>query len=242
MPKLRGVSREEGSGVSRAWLSIHKGVVVALIAISVPPRCGCASLLAQESTPHWVPFVARFVEEVNEPVPSLVTVRVKTEGVYVRDSQGVSYTRRVSSTRSALPLRGAVDIAILHDRPNHTSYVIDFAKKTIQQRMDPSGNPDFAVEPLSRADFERRHAADLFLGKQVVSGVECEGYKIADPRHKGKYKGEGWFAPSLNFMMVRYHGRLPDGGEISTLLQDIEPGKEPDPSFFRLPEGFKRVK
>jgi hypothetical protein len=148
----------------------------------------------------------------------------------------------VVSTRSALRLSGAVDVAFLHDRPNQAIYFIDFTKKTIKQQSYPTGNPDFALEPASRADFERRHAADLFLGKQLVSGVECIGYKLADPRHKGKYSGEEWFAPSLNFLAVRYRGRLPDGGEISSLLKDLEPGKEPDPSFFRLPEGFKRVK
>jgi hypothetical protein len=140
-----------------------------------------------------------------------------------------------------LPLLGAVEVAILHDRPNHTSYIIDFAKKTIQRRMDPTGNPDFAAEPTSRAGFEKEHAADLHLGKQVLSGVECEGYKIADPRHKGKYNGEAWYAPSLNFLTIRYFGRLAEGGKISFLVKDLEVGKEPDPSFFHLPEGFKQV-
>jgi hypothetical protein len=148
----------------------------------------------------------------------------------------------VASTRSALPLAGALDTAFLHDRPRHIGYVIDFMNKTIRQESDPPGNPDFAVEPILRADFDTRHAADLSLGKQMVSGVECEGYKLADPRHKGKYRGEAWFAPSVDFLMVRYSARLPDGGTTTTLVKDLEPGKEPDPSLFRLPEGFKLVK
>jgi hypothetical protein len=81
-----------------------------------------------------------------------------------------------------------------------------------------------------------------FIGTQIVSGVECIGHKIADPRHKGKYRAEEWYAPSLNFLGVRYRGPLPNGGEVTTLFKDLEPGKEPDPSFSRLPEGFKRVK
>jgi hypothetical protein len=188
-----------------------------------------------------VPFVAKLVEEQNYTF-NATSVRIMGEGVYVRNSRGASYSRRVLSSRSALPLRGALDVASLHDRPNHTTYIIDFGEKTIKQQSDPAGNPDFALEPTSRADFERRHAADRFLGKQMVSGVECEGYRIADPHHRGKYSGEEWFAPSLNFMAIQYRGRLPSGGEISTLLEDIKSGKEPDPSFFRLPEGFKRVK
>jgi len=43
-------------------------------------------------------------------------------------------------------------------------------------------------------------------------------------------------------MAVQYRGRLPSGGKISTMLKDIEAGKEPDARFFRLPEGFKWVK
>jgi len=95
---------------------------------------------------------------------------------------------------------------------------------------------------LSRADFERLHASDLYLGNQTVSGVECEGFKIADPRRKGKYRGESWFAPSLNFLLIRATTRLADGGEGTTLVKDLEPGKEPDPSLFRLPEDFKLEK
>jgi len=227
--------------MSRTSTGNHKLLGIALVGICALLLQGYVSLLAQDSAPHWVPFVAKLVEEHTNTL-NATSVHATIEGVYVRNSQGASYTRRAFSVRSALRVQGAINVAFLHDRPNHTTYIIDFTKKTIKQQSHPAGNPDFALEPPLRPDFERRHASDLFLGKQIVSGVECEGYKIADQRHKGKYSGEGWYVPSLNFLMVRYHGRLPDGAEMSTLLQDIEPGKEPDPSFFRLPEGFKRVK
>lgn len=228
--------------MSRASTVFHKLVGVILIAICAPLAWRSTVLLTQDSSPHWVPFVATLVQEMYEPLLSGPSVRGTIAGVYVRNGQGVSYTRRVASTRSALPLQGARDVAFLHDRPNHITYVIDFVRKTIKQESDAPGNPDFAAEPMSRADFERLHAADLSLGKQMVSGVECEGYKVADPRHKGKYRGEEWFAPSLNFLLIRYAGRLPDGGETTTLVKDLEPGKEPDPNLFRLPEGFKLEK
>lgn len=228
--------------MSRRSMGFHRVVGAVLIAICAPLARGCALLLAQDSSPHWVPFAATLVQEVHEPALGGVSVSGTITSVYVRNSRGVSYTRTVATTSSAPQLRGGRDVAYLHDWSNQMTYVINFVNKTIRRKSDPSGDQDFAVEPMSRADFDRRHAADLSLGKQMLSGVECEGYKLADPHHKGKYRGEEWFAPSLDFMVVRYSGRLPDGGETTVVVKDLEPGKEPDSSFFRLPEGFKLVK
>jgi hypothetical protein len=228
----------------RPSMGFRKVVGIILIAIGSLLAWGCGPLLAQESSPHWVPFVARLVEERKDDPGRQdgPLIQATVAGVFVRSSRGVSYTRRVVSTRSALPLVGALNTAFLNDRPHQITYLIDFMNKTIRQQSDPPGDPDSAVEPISRADFDKRHAADLSLGKQMVSGVECEGYKLADPRHKGKYRGEAWFAPTLNFLLVRYSARLSFGGTTTTLVKDLEPGKEPDPSLFRLPEGFKLVK
>ena len=225
-------------------MEFHKVVGVILIVICAPLAWGCVPLLAQDASSHWVPFVARLVEE-REDDPGRqdgMSLQATIAGVFVRNSGGVSYTRRVVSTRSSLPMLGALDTAVLYDRPHQITYVIDFMNKTVKQQSDPPGNSDSAVEPISRANFDRRHAADVSLGKQIVSGVECEGYKLADPHHKGKYRGEAWFAPSVDFLMVRYSARLPGGGKVTTLVKDLEPSKEPDPSFFHLPEGFKLVK
>jgi hypothetical protein len=225
-----------------ASIGIRKVAGVILIAIWAPSPTRPASLLAQDSNPHWVPFVAKLVQKISEPMPGGGSVRAAITGAYVRNSQGASFTRRVVSTHSDLPVVGALDTAFLNDRPNRTIYGIDFVNKTIKQESAPSGKPEFAVEPPSRADFDRQHAADLFLGKQQVSGVECEGYKLADPRHKGKYRGEGWFAPSLSFLAVRYIHRLPNGRETTILVENLEPGKEPDPRFFILPKDFRWLK
>jgi hypothetical protein len=200
-----------------------------------------SSILAQNSSTYWTPFDCTLIQDQYIDAPG-GPYRIKVEGVYARNSQGMSYNRRTASTRSPLPLVGTLDMAFFHDRPNHITYVIDFANRTIKQQSDPSGNPDFALEPPSRAVFDARHAGDLSLGKQILSGVECEGYKLADPHHNGKYNGEEWFAPSLNFLAVRYEGRPIDGRQISFVIKDLESGREPDPRFFVLPAGFKRVK
>ena len=224
-------------------MEFRRGVGAILITICVPPAWNCAQLLAQDSTPHWVPFVAKLVEEEVHKPPGGMSVHVTIAGVFVRNSRGVLYRRMVASVGSDLPVQGlSLDTADLHDRPHRIRYEIDYVNKTIKRESDPSGDPDFAVGPMSRADFDRRHAADLSLGKQIVAGVECEGYKLSDPRHKGKYRGEAWFAPSVDFLLVRYSGRLSSGAAVTLEVKDLEPGKEPDPSFFRLPEGFKLVK
>jgi hypothetical protein len=46
-----------------------------------------------------------------------------------------------------------------------STFVINSMETSVKEEIDPSGSPDFAVEPISRTDFERRHAADPFLGK-----------------------------------------------------------------------------
>jgi hypothetical protein len=227
--------------MSEPSITFRKAVAI-LIAICGAPAWGCAQLLAQDSAPHWVPFVAKLVEEEVRQFQFGSPVQTTLEGIYVRNSRGATYRRIAISLNSALLVQGADEIANFHDRPHQITYMIDFTHKTIKPQSDPPDNPDFAVEPISGADFDRRHTADLNLGKQMIAGVECVGYKVADPHHKGKYLEEKWFAPPLNFLLVRYRGRLPDGGERTLQVKDLEPGKEPDPSIFVLPQGFQLVK
>jgi hypothetical protein len=49
-----------------ASIKIHKAIGVTLIAICVPLPGECASLFAQDSSSHSVPFVARFQSERGE--------------------------------------------------------------------------------------------------------------------------------------------------------------------------------
>jgi len=72
--------------------------------------------------------------------------------------------------------------------------------------------------------------------------VECEGYAIDDSRHKGEYVSEAWYAPSLNYLVIEGKSRLQDGREVTTRVEEIQAGKEPNPKYFRLPERFKMIK
>ena len=92
---------------------------------------------------------------------------------------------------------------------------------------------------MSREDFNKLRRQDKFLGKKVVSGIECEGYKLHDPQREGKFLGEVWYAPALNFEPVKSEYSLPGGLKTSTVIEDIQVGKEPDPQLFRIPEDFQ---
>jgi hypothetical protein len=136
-----------------------------------------------------------------------------------------------------LPISGYTDTAFLCDRVNHKAYFLDFTRKTIKPTQ-VSGRD----EPLSPRNFELQRSPDKFLGKQVISGVECLGYAIRDSRHKGKYVSEVWYAPSLNYLVVESKSRNLVGQKVVTRVEEIQVGEEPDPQYFRLPEGFKMIK
>ena len=190
---------------------------------------------------QWVPFVAQATAEQLVPGPGS-TYKIRSAGIYARNSTGSTYRRVVASDHSPLPLIGATNVAYLFDRPSHFTYIIDFTRRSVTREIvDASKNTEYGPTPLLRTAFDQHHAADVFLGVHVISGVECEGYRILNPRKKGKYLGEAWYAPSLNFLIVKSEGQAPDGGQVTKLLDDIHPSEEPDPKYFRLPEGFKIV-
>jgi len=182
-------------------------------------------------SPAWVPFVANQVEDDRG---GLAEKRVKIHGISARDKNGSTCTIWLSSDRATAL------VANIYDRPHHVTYVVDFRKKMIMRQDE--GLTDKLVpddKPMTREDFNKRHSQDKFLGKKVVSGVECEGYKLHDPQREGKFLGEVWYAPGLNFEPVRSEHSFPDGQKTSTVIQDIQVGKEPDPQLFSIPEDFQ---
>ena len=209
------------------------------------------SAFAQQSAPaqesahqQWIPFVAKVVEQHQIQVGQRENVTVpRIVGVYARNSLGLTY--RLFSAASCLPLAASgADFATLYDPDKGVTYVIDFRHKTATRvALTVAGLWEVGPHPTSREVFEQKHTEDLPLGKQVISGVECEGYGIHDPKSKKKKKftGEAWYAPALNFVAVKTEGRTPDGGTVSTVLEDVRVGEEPEPGLFRIPEGFKLV-
>ncbi len=159
-------------------------------------------------------------------------------GVYARNSHGSTYLRRtIKKNTGPLPVVGDTDIAVLLDRPNRLTYIIDFVQKTV--RKVPATGSNSEANPPSREQFATTHAGEESLGKQVISGVECEGYRAPVPKFK-KHFSETWYAPSLNFIVVKMSGYNVQKDPVESVLENIQLGP-PDPNLFRPPQGFREV-
>jgi hypothetical protein len=207
---------------------------------SLPPS---ATAVKPESA-HWTPLVARFVERDHAWTQHGLPETLEFSGVYYRDRSGSWYRRmQVASRLNLLRIVSGTDSALLYDRPNHTMYTLDFARGTVQKQLvDAKALPDFAASPMSREVFEADHAEDKFLGRKRLGGLDCEGYALRDERRKNKYVAEMWYAPSLAYLAVSAKTHFNGDQDIITTLEDIQPGKDPDPQFFTLPVDLKLIK
>ena len=89
--------------------------------------------------------------------------------------------------------------------------------------------------------FLLRHAKDTPLGRKTVSGFECVDYRIRDPEVRLKmYRQQVCFAPSLDFLAIKYHHMDPGGSDVTVQFENIQL-VAPDPELFRLPAGFTTV-
>jgi len=213
-----------------------------LVVICLASGTAAFSQAEKSTTAEWVPFVANFVRTSETDVMAR-RYTVSFSGIYVRDKQGSWYRRsKAKVIHGNLPLVGALDTAYLYERADNELYLIDYTRKTIQasQAKDTDQVP-LGGNPMSQQTFEQYRSQDTFLGKQTISGVECEGYAIHDARHKGKYVAEVWYAPSLNYLPVETKSRYQGDQWVTTRVEDIQIGKEPDPQYFRLPDRFKGI-
>jgi hypothetical protein len=214
-----------------------------LVVMYLPSGTTAFSQAEKLITAEWVPFVAKLVRTSETDV---ITRRytVSISGIYVRDKQGSWYRRSTAKViHGDLPLAGALDTAYLYERADNKLYLIDYTRKTIQaSQVKDTDQALLGGNPMSQQTFEQYHSQDRFLGKQTISGVDCEGYAIHDPRHKGKYVAEVWYAPSLNYLAVETKSRYQGDQWVTARVEGIQVGKEPDPQYLRLPQGFKMIK
>jgi hypothetical protein len=193
----------------------------------------------QEAPSSWIPFTANVADQSTVDDRTLGHVEFERVGFYARDGRGNSYQKyRYVRTPRGLPVRGASNDVVLHDRTNHIAYSVDPVRRSFRKEgPDPS---DLRAMPLTRGEFDQARKGEKFIGKKVISGLECEGFQTPT-RFSKKYVNETWYAPSLNFMVIKatvYVNRL---NRFEVLFKDFKIGTEPDPSLFRLPEGLKEV-
>ena len=75
----------------------------------------------------------------------------------------------------------------------------------------------------------------------MLAGFDCEGYALQDDRRPDRYVAEMWYAPALAFLAVAAKTHFKGNQDITTMLEDIESGREPDPQYFTLPVELKLI-
>jgi hypothetical protein len=199
---------------------------------------------AAEPPSRWVPFTAKMFEthstwrrgtEVGGGHYEVVQVA----GEYARNGSGATYERWLSALSPTVNLP---NIAVLTDRPARAKWEIDYKLKNVRRSdLELKGHPELAAFPMTWQIFLKRHAKDTPLGHKTVSGVECVEYRIHDPETRLKmYRAEVCFAPSLNFLAIKYHRMYPEGRDVTVRLENIQLGV-PDPDLFHIPAGFSRL-
>jgi len=193
---------------------------------------------------QWIPLTARFVERDHAWTEHGLPEMLEFSGVYLRDRYGSWYRRmKLASRLNLLRVIGGTDSALLYDRPQRTMYTLDFTRGTAQKQViDVSATPEFALAPISSREFEAYHSQDKFLGMKNLSGLDCVGYALRDERRKNKYVAEMWYAPSLAFLAVGAKSHFKGDQDVTTMLEDIQPGRDPDPQFFTVPVDLRIVK
>jgi hypothetical protein len=204
-----------GVGVSRWTVSRQRDIV-----------------LAQSSqTGPWIPLVAKRTARVYQDSANGMILTSESTGNYFRDRAGSVYQR---------------DLSVLGARPDSIAHFEDLQEGKVYEINYPSKTATVIGElgmmrprqPLTADEFREQFASAQWIGKKVISGVECEGYRIL-PGAGGSTQGEMWVAPSLNFLPVQH--KIIDRehhAEIVLVLDEIHAGVDPDPGFLKVPEGF----
>jgi len=188
-------------------------------------------LAASSPNGSWIPLVAKRTAKVYQESVGKKILISETTGNYLRNRAGSVYQRD-------LPVLGERRDSIAHvqDLPAREVYEVNYESKTATVIGElGSLRP---LQPPTADEFRQQLRSAQSLGTKVISGVECEGYKIA-PSETGRTEGEMWVAPSLNFLPVQH--RIIDhanGAEILIVLEEIHAGVDPDPGLFSVPEGF----
>jgi hypothetical protein len=174
----------------------------------------------------WVPLVGIQKQTWYTLSPAGKQLRSESEGVFMRNVDGSIYSR--NQPVFGLP-PGAQFPARMQDARTGIVYVINYAQKTAVP-MTELGHPS----PL-RIPIKPPVSPDAVpLGKKVIAGVQCVGYRL-QTSSPGDLQ-EIWLAPSLNYLAVA--GRIVIASqkeEHDFEMVSIEPGKQPDPRYFQLP-------
>lgn len=173
----------------------------------------------------WVPFVGvqrQTLYKLSAAGKQLVS---ESEGAFMRNSNGSIYSR--NTPVFGLP-PGAQFPAHLQDARTGVTYILNYAQKSATPMFAGAGS-----SPLHAPSKPPVPADATPLGQKTIAGVKCIGYRLTN---SPGLTVEIWFAPSLNYLAMAVHNTFPsENVERDADMISIDPGKQPDPQYFRLP-------
>lgn len=202
---------------------------MALLAIAFP-------WLTLHASGPWAPFVAQRVSKVYRVTASGKVLVSERNQLWLRNSQGSLYQRNLLIKAPGLSDESASTTAKLFDNTTGITYRIIYPTKSvlIMTNREP-------VMPTTSVSFHKQFSKDRFIGRKIIDGIECEGwrltYGITEAHPTGGDAGVEWVAPSLNFIPL-VSVIIDNGYESVRRITKIQPGTEPASHFFKLPAGF----
>ena len=158
-------------------------------------------------------------------------------GVYARNESGAYYVEWFHSAKG----RRLPDVAYLTDLSVHAVWEINYKLKNFHRiALELADYPDLSAGPMTWQAFLISHGKDLSLGRKRLSGMDCVAYRIRSDTAQKIFWKEFWYAPALNFVLVRQQYLSPGGELTIRVMKDIRIG-QPDPNLFHIPEGFSVV-
>ncbi len=209
------------------------------------------------------PLVAEFEREKHQVLPDSNTINKVERGPYYRDRYGRTRVEFENLVVINDPVAGA---SYILDTQQKTARVIDRNALMAQAKqirtsdralgidrnklIDPAAI--LSAQPASKAratatmppGFNQRS-----LGSKMIEGVNCEGkiFTVTVPANSKmgnarpiESSTEIWVAKELMLPILTVNEH-PLMGKIVQRFTNIRLGVEPDPSLFKLPEGFKAV-
>lgn len=183
-----------------------------------------------------VPVVAKLTRKLYGPSPHGSTVESVRVGIYLRRSDGSAYERTVPQSGISPE---ASDEAWLWLAREQKLYRIDYGARRAQRMPPPTDGLRFPYSLVSQQRFGRNGSPVEPIGRKVVAGLDCEGFRLLPEGNEGETLY--WLSPALNSLPLLSRSPEGDRHQVVVRMEDVEAGKEPDPRFFEIPAGFEVV-
>jgi hypothetical protein len=209
--------------------------------------------------PQLAPLVAEFEREKHQVLPNSNTINKAERGLYYRDRQGRTRVEVGNTIVISDPVTG---MSYVLDTQRRIARVIDrnalraqaTSVRTSERTLDIDRNKPVDPAAVLNAQSASKPRATMppgfdqrSLGSKMIEGVNCEGkiYTHTIPANSKmgnarplESSTEIWIAKDL-MLPVLSVSQHPVMGKTVQRYTNIRTGVEPDPSLFKLPEGFK---